>query len=95
MWHSYFDNIYLINLDHRWEKREASTKILNDLEIPFELVDAIYNQQYPCKGLVMTMQKIMTEALDKGFERILIFEDDIQPMVGKDEFNEAMNGGNV
>lgn len=92
MWHNYFDGIFLINLVHRTDKLEASTKVLNDLEIPFELVSAIHDPEFPCRGLVRTMQGIMFKALEQGFNRILIFEDDIQLLVSKDEFNETMNG---
>jgi len=91
-WHNYFGGIYLINLKIREDKREASTKVLNDLEIPFELVEAIHDTEFPCRGLVRTMQKIMFKALEEGKNRILIFEDDAMPMVGKDELNETMDG---
>jgi len=46
-WHNYFGGIYLINLKIREDKREASTKVLNDLEIPFELVEAIHDTEFP------------------------------------------------
>lgn len=90
MWHSYFDKIFLINLPHREDKREASTKVLNDLEIPFELVEAIHDTEFPCRGLVRTMQGIMMKALEEGKTRVLIFEDDIDLAVSKEVFNETM-----
>lgn len=91
MWHNYFDKIYLINLAFRKDRLESSTKILNDLEIPFELVEAIHDKEFPCRGLVKTMQGIMFKALEKGYEKILIFEDDIEVLVSKDILNETMN----
>lgn len=90
MWQSYFDKIYLLNLPEREDRKIASTKILNELEVEFELVPAIKHEK-GYLGLVETMQKVMRKALVNGYNRILIFEDDIKQLESNEIVNETLS----
>lgn len=91
MWTDYFSCIKLINLKHRIDRLESATKILNEYGIPFERVEAIYDTERPCVGLVKTMKQIFFEAKVDGHERVLIFEDDLKPLVAPAFFNSTMD----
>lgn len=91
MWTDYFKHIKLINLAHRTDRLQSSTRILNEYSIPFDRVEAIYNKDQPCVGLVDTIKQIMFEAIVDGAENILIFEDDLKPMVAPVFFNSTMD----
>jgi GR25 family glycosyltransferase involved in LPS biosynthesis len=91
MYQQYFQNIALINLKKRTDRLEAATKILNDFEIDFELWEATDNPEYPCRGLVDSMQRYFKKVLAAGGDRCLLFEDDILPLVDKETFIETMN----
>ncbi len=92
MWFNYFQKIGLINLPHREDRLADSTKILNDYNIPFEVITAILNKEAPCVGLVHTMQKFFQQCLRDGLERCLLFEDDLSPLVTPEVLNETMEG---
>ncbi len=91
MWHRYFQRTGLVNLPHRKDRLEESTKILNNYNIPFEVIIAILNKEAPCVGLVHTMQKFFQQCLRDGLERCLLFEDDISPLVSLDLLNHTMD----
>lgn len=90
-WLNYFPNIKLINLKHRVDRLEDATRILNEYGIPFERVEAIHNESAPCIGLVDTMKQIFKESLEKGHQNVLIFEDDLKPLVAPGFFNSTMD----
>lgn len=86
----YFGTAKLINLSHRVDRLIDSSIILNEYGILFERKEAIYNKEAPCIGLVDTMKEIFKEALDNNHDRVLIFEDDIKPMVSPEFFQSTM-----
>lgn len=88
-WQSYFDRTFLISLPEREDRRISATKILNELEIDFELVPAI-KHEIGYLGLVQTMQKVFMEALEKGYNRVLVFEDDLKHLESKEVTIETM-----
>ena len=77
MIHEYFPHIAIINLKKRTDRLELATKTLDDIGINYEVWEATENEQYPCRGLVDSMQRYFRKVLSEGGERCLVFEDDI------------------
>lgn len=77
MWTDFFSQIYLINLSHRTDRLLTSVQQLCDYQIPFKRVEAIHNPQQGAEGLRDTMLKIFYEAIEKDYDNILVFEDDV------------------
>lgn len=90
MWQDYFQHIALINLLKRKDRLEQSTAILDEFGVKYEVVEAVENDEKPCEGLVVTMQRYFRKVLSEGGKRCLIFEDDIFPLVNADTFNKTM-----
>lgn len=76
MWTNYFDKIFLINLPNRFDRLALSYNELSKYGIQYELVRAIKHIDGR-EGLYQTMMNIFSDSLKFGYERILIFEDDI------------------
>ncbi len=93
MWLNNFGAIYLLNLDFREDRKEASTEVLKKFGIPFTLVKATHDKETPIKGLIATIKVVMTQANYDGHSSILVFEDDIHSMVDNETFHTTMNGG--
>jgi hypothetical protein len=87
----YFDNIYLLNLHKRKERLSKSIEKLNQLEIKFDVFNgcdgAVLNKvwnnlQNPYfansryLGCAISHLSIYQEAIELGYEKILIIEDD-------------------
>lgn len=75
-WTNYFDAIYLINLESRTERLLISLRRLHWFDIPVQVFDAIYNERNGAVGLRSTMIALFTECLHRGYNNVLIFEDD-------------------
>ena len=91
MWREYFKNIAVINLKKRTDRLESVTKILNEYKIDCDVWEATDNIEYPCRGLVDSMQRYFRKVIAEGGERCLLFEDDISPLVSPEKFEETMN----
>ena len=88
MLEKYFDKIYCINLDKRTDrwiffKNQCEKFSINSVErISAVDGDLINQNDYPNKflkgeiGLLLTSIKIFEDAIDNGYENILLFEDD-------------------
>lgn len=92
MWTYFFDQIYLINLSHRTDRLLDTTEQFELYEIPYKRVEAVYNDQQGAEGLRDTMLKIFQDATDNNYERILVFEDDVQFVVEKAIVDATMQG---
>lgn len=77
MINEYFQHIAIVNLRKREDRRELATKTLDDIGIDYGVWEATENEQYPCRGLVDSMQRYFIKVLNEGGERCLVFEDDI------------------
>lgn len=84
MWTDHFDKILLINLPKRTNRLAAASSELMKYSIPFEIVSGIDqgngspepgNGEY---GIWLTLKQIFSNAISAKFQRILIFEDDVQ-----------------
>lgn len=79
------DKGYLINLPHRIDRLEESTKLLDDLGFTgYEIFEGVTmeNPQYKKLGCTASYLKMFKEFLELGYKDILVFEDDIKLMSG-------------
>ena len=83
--------IALINLKKREDRLASSTKILDEFGVKYEVWEATDNPEFPCRGLVDSMQRYFRKILEVGAERCLLFEDDISALVDAATFNETMD----
>jgi len=90
MINEYFQHIALINLKKREDRLATSTKILDEFGVRYEVWEATDNMEFPCRGLVDSMQRYFRKVLDAGGDKCLLFEDDILPLVDAQVFNETM-----
>lgn len=89
MWTDYFQKIYVINLPERFDRMYETKNLLDEYEIPFERFEATkYEHGY--FGLVLTMKSMFKYCLDNGIERVLVFEDDVKFVEGKEFTNNTM-----
>lgn len=89
-WHTFFDAIYLINLDKRQDRFLHSVQQFDDYGIDFTRVKAIEDSE-GARGLRDTMLLIFDEAQRRNFNNILVFEDDVQFVKEKSWIDEVMN----
>lgn len=87
-WTNFFDKIFVINLKKRYDRWLHIQKQLKKYSINFERKEAIEHER-GAEGLRLTMVEIFNEAISKGWNNVLIFEDDVE-VVNKD-FDEVMN----
>lgn len=73
---NYFDAIYCISGINS-KRRDIAKKRLNDANINFEFFDAIMIPENGNKGCYKSHQTIWKNAYNKGYSKILIFEDDL------------------
>lgn len=77
MFLDFFDEVYVISLVDRPERREDITKELHEYGIPHTFFDAIKDEN-GAKGLIMTMQKLFRQIMNEGQTNVLVLEDDSQ-----------------
>jgi hypothetical protein len=75
--YDYFDQIYYINLDKRTDRKELAELELRDEGIKAVRVPGVVHEN-PAHGCHLSHAKILYDAIYNGFDRILIFEDDVQ-----------------
>lgn len=88
-WHKQIDNTYLINLDKRPDRLLDSTEVLNRYGVEFDRFAAC-EHAIGCKGIRQSLITLFEDALQKGYDNILVFEDDIEFTVAPDIFNDVM-----
>lgn len=69
------DRIYVISLPGS-ERRNDVRHHMNDNFIWFHFYDGIENKEDGAAGLKETFKKLFTEALNKGYKNLMVFEDD-------------------
>lgn len=81
-----FDKVIYINLDHRKDRKKQIENELNTIGInDFERFPGI-KHDYPPAGCTQSHLNVLKYARDKNYKNILIFEDDFEFNVTKDEF---------
>ncbi len=93
MLNKYFDKIYLINLDKRTDRLEKCNEEFAKINSTFTRIPAIDGSKLKIKldnqdgkvrwnkgayALAKTTVNLLEDAIDNNYERILIFEDDIE-----------------
>lgn len=82
----FFDNIYCINLSHRTDRWEEVSKEFAKHQLIVERVEAVngkevfrtgLNRHAGAYGVLLSNVKIFEDAVQKGYRKILILEDDI------------------
>lgn len=76
-WCAYFDRIYLINLKSRKDRLYESIQELKKYNIPFIRWEAM-EYENGAMGLYDTMTSLFVNAIDNGYRKILVFEDDVK-----------------
>lgn len=76
----FFDKVFLINLDHRTDRLEASDCLLKEAGIEYERVSAIKDEN-GIKGLIYTMVNLFKRCIDAGYENVMVLEDDFKPLL--------------
>lgn len=81
-----FDKVVYINLDHRTDRKAQIENELTSIGInDYERFPGI-KHEYPPAGCTASHLNVLKMARDKGYKNILIFEDDFEFIVPKDEF---------
>ena len=95
-----YDKIYCINLDKRTDRwEEFQRDVLEGLELDkdkFERISAIDTTLLDFKasgaiGCSLSHLKAWKDMIDNGYKSALVFEDDFQPVVGVDFFNDRVS----
>jgi GR25 family glycosyltransferase involved in LPS biosynthesis len=90
-WIDVLDKIYLINLTKREDRLLQATQDFEEYQIPFSRVTAIEDTEQGARGLRDTMLLIFKEAVEKNYQNILIFEDDVKFVVEPFWFHDTMD----
>ena len=88
----HIDKIIFINLESRKDRLEEFYNEIDRMEIPREKVerfDAVCFQPNYC-ACTQSHINVLKLAKERGYKNILIFEDDFQFIVSKEEFNKNL-----
>lgn len=80
MFLDFFDEVYVINLPHRVDRRMEMQEELDKAGIPFTFFEATKDDN-GVKGLVETMKRLFRHCLDKRQANVVILEDDVKFLV--------------
>lgn len=87
-WKEKFTKVFLINLPHRTDRLEQSTKILNGYGVEFDLWDATPHED-GVMGLLLSMKYLFYHILRKtNIQHCIVLEDDCNFLL---DFNDFMN----
>lgn len=83
-----FDNVYCINLDHRKDRWEECNLHFNKHNIKVERFSAINGKEVTPEGVgkllpgevgvIRSNYEVVKDAKEKGYQQIVIFEDDVE-----------------
>jgi glycosyl transferase, family 25 len=82
--------VFYINLDHRQDRKEQIEGELTAMGLPFERFPAIKDTP-GIVGCNKSHLAVLKEAQRRGYESVLIFEDDFQFIVDKETFWKLMH----
>lgn len=87
-WKEKFTKVFLINLPHRKDRLEQSTKILDGYGVEFDIWDATLNED-GVMGLLQTMKGLFYHILrHTDIQHCIVLEDDCKFLL---DFNDFMN----
>jgi GR25 family glycosyltransferase involved in LPS biosynthesis len=87
--------IVYLNLDKRTDRREQIEDVLvNQLSLPKDKIHryAAISTSSGWMGCTISHRNIIQMAKDKGWESVLVFEDDFEPTVDPDTFRQRLGG---
>lgn len=76
-WATFFDAIYLINLESSTGRLLFSLKQLHSCGVPVQVFEASF-REIGIIGLRDTMIRLFIECLERGYENVLVLEDDFR-----------------
>lgn len=85
----YIDKVLYINLEHRKDRKNNIEQLLNNYELCYDRIDAIYDK-IGCVGCLLSHIKALYTAITSKCKNVLILEDDFTFKISKDEFNGCM-----
>lgn len=85
-----FGSVFYINLDKRKDRKEEIENELNNVDLKYERFDAIPDN-FGMVGCTKSHLEVIKIAKERKLNNVLIFEDDFQFLVSKDEFWEEIN----
>jgi len=81
----HFGGVFYINLAKRTDRRQEIETELNSVELPFERFEGI-ERSPGIVGCGYSHLAVLKEARERGLPNVLIFEDDFEFLVPKNEF---------
>lgn len=91
-WKAFIDKVYVVNLQKREDRLLETAKLLEEYDIPYTVFPAIEDKEQGARGLRDTMLAIFDEAIEKNYDNILVFEDDVKMLEDKATFDYTMDG---
>ena len=89
----YIDKIYYINLDRRTDRKELFEKQIEKYELPMNKIVrfSAIEDNYGAIGCSKSHLEILKLIQKNKFKNVLIFEDDFEFLVSKEEFYNNLN----
>ena len=89
----YIDKIYYINLDRRTDRKELFEKQVEKYELPMNKIVrfSAIEDNYGAIGCSKSHLEILKLAQKNKYRNVLIFEDDFEFLVSKEEFYNNLN----
>lgn len=85
------DKVFYINLEHRSDRKlEIETELYNYGIVDYERFNAIKHDDIGGVGCAKSHIEVLKIAKEREYKRILIFEDDFQFIIPKEEFYHYM-----
>ena len=90
---NHIDKVFVINLEKRKDRLdqfiEEYEKIINDNH-KFERFNAIYMPDHGCLGCTLSHLEVIKQAKERGYKKIIIFEDDFQFIIDQETFHKNL-----
>lgn len=85
------DHIFYINLAHRQDRRAEIETELTNFGLQYERFEAIATPGCGSIGCSYSHLGVLKLARERGYRNVLVFEDDFQFKVSKDEFEDGLS----
>lgn len=88
------DKIYIINLEHRIDRKESILNEMNKLGIcnnKIQIIKAIYRKDYGAIGCGLSHILALEDAIKNNYNKIAILEDDYILNIDADDYNDKID----
>ena len=82
----FFDDIIVVSLPHRLDRRSNMIAQMEKHCLPFRFFDATWDQNNGAHGLMITMKSLLSECLSKRMQNVIILEDDAKFLLPPEPF---------